>query len=241
MESSPRPTAQDWSRTRRLISDPSLLLSPAGAEVVEEARGVGVEIVVPQTFVEALEGRIDLNLEALVAPEDLDALGASVDQARQLLATGVLVPFSADGVELRGDAQSVLGQLLSNDDPIARLDADEWAFLQSNSWLASKLRRPLDAFRDAGAVIVEVGRDFGMKLIGEVIPSDHIPPNVTPELVMRASVKWLVVGGAGFGGGTLGGSLGTMVGGPVGGTVGHVLVGRAVKRAAKATVLAIDP
>jgi hypothetical protein len=60
--------------------------------------------------------------------------------------------------------------------PVGDLYADEWAFLQTHSVMLSKLRRPLDAFRDAGAVIVEFGRKTGAKLLEQVIPKEHLPP-----------------------------------------------------------------
>jgi hypothetical protein len=225
----------------RLMVDPSLLLAASAGEIFEQAAAMGVEIVVAETFAAALENRIDFDLEQLLAPEDLESIDTRLEYARELLATGRLITFSAAGVDLAGDAADVLIELLSADQPVSHIDADQWAFLHTNSWLGAKLRRPLDAFRDAGAVILEVGRKQGLKMISEVIPSDQIPPNLTRNLIVKAAAKWLVVGGASFGGGTLGGALGHAVFGPPGAVGGKILVGRAAKRAAKATVLAIDP
>jgi hypothetical protein len=116
-----------------------------------------------------------------------------------------------------------------------------WAFLQSQSFLVSKLRHPLDAFRDAGSAIVEFGRDVGRNLIGQVIPADRIPPALTPGLISRAAAKWIVVGGATVGGGTLGGVVGTLIGGPAGAGLIGKTGGFASGALTKAAVMAIDP
>lgn len=221
--------------------DPSLLLSASAEEVVEQAGAVDVEIVIAETFAEVLRGEIDLDVGELLAPEDLEDIDARFSYAQGLLAEHRLITFSAAHAEFGGDAARVLDELLSTQKPSSRLDADQWAFLHTNSWLASKLQRPLCAFRDAGAIILEVGRKQGLAMIAEVIPADRIPPNLTRDLIARATVKWLIVGGASFGGGTLGGVAGHAILGPVGAYGGKVLVGRAANRAAKAAVLAIDP
>jgi hypothetical protein len=130
----------------------------------------------------------------LLAPEDVVAF----DQNRQRLLNDLRdVPsFShVEDVHLSPEAMEVLRALVLSDDPVDALHADEWAFRQSHSFLISKLRRPLEAFRDAGCAIVELGRKTRDRLIRGVIPDEHFPAVLTPQLMARVAVKWIVVGG----------------------------------------------
>ncbi len=107
--------------------------------------------------------------------------------------------------------------------------------MQTHSFLVSKLRRPLDAFRDAGSVILEFGQRMEDYLIRQVIPADAVPSVFTPGFRAKVGAKWIVVGGATIGGGTRGGVLGGL--GGLGGLVGSFVSGTL----AKAAVVAIDP
>jgi hypothetical protein len=216
--------------------DPSFLFSEDGLAWVEENDDVREGVVVPATFTQWLREERDLDLEALLAPEDLDAAAGRRDRLISLL--GEIPDYSYVGADLTRGAEEVLGFLLAGGDD---LRADEWAFLQSHSFLVSKLRHPLDAFRDAGAVIVEFGRKVGLNLLGQVIPKEKIPPVLDQKLMVKAAAKWIVVGGANVGGGTFGGVAGTVLGGGVGAVLGGAAGRYAGDRAAKAAVMAIDP
>ncbi|HEU5062611.1 MAG TPA: hypothetical protein VFT79_05590 [Solirubrobacterales bacterium] len=192
---------------------------------------LGVEVVISNWFGEWLEGRFDVEADEFVAPEDRDGLWERVERLR---GEGVadLRRFDHHEVRLEDDAYQVQMNLIDSGRPGAVIWADEWAYLQSNSWLTSKLRLPVEAFRDAGAAILEFGKRTGINLIAEVIPRDDIPASINAETIGRAAVKWIVVGGATIGGGTLGGLVG-----PVGGAAGGFLA----NRLSKAAALAIDP
>jgi hypothetical protein len=107
--------------------------------------------------------------------------------------------------------------------------------------MLSKVRHPLDSFREAGATTVEIGRRVGQQLIRRVIPREHVPDVLTPRLLAKVAAKWVVVGGATVGGGTLGGVTGLVIGGPVGATLGGKLGGFAAGAVSNAAVLGIDP
>ena len=211
--------------------DPSTLLAPDGIEWVALNRDLGVEVVISNWFGEWLDGRFEVESVEFVAPEDRDGLWERVGSLRDGVAAD-LRRFDHHEAQLEDAAYEVQMNLINSGRRSAAIWADEWAYLQSNSWLTSKLRLPVEAFRDAGAAVLEFGKRTGINLIAEVIPRDEIPASINAETVGQAAVKWIVVGGATIGGGTLGGLLG-----PFGSAAGGFLGGRLSKAAA----LAIDP
>ena len=222
--------------------DPSILFSEEGIAWLQEDRTARDGIVVPATVMRWLRGEIDLNRRWFIAQEDLEMIDQRREQLLNVL-DGVST-FSYQAVDLSPDHDAVLRNLLeAHEGPFASngIHADEWAFLQSHSFLISKLRNPLDAFRDAGSVTVEFGRKVGRQLVLKVIKAEHVPPVLTPTLMAKATVKWIVIGGAAVGGGTLAGVVGTAIGGPAGGFYGGKAGGVAAGAIINAAVLAIDP
>lgn len=221
--------------------DPSTLFSAEGLEWVVSNRELGVEVFISHWIGEWLDGTQSADPSLFLASDDLEQFESRMAELRANDIVRTLTRFDHREARLAGEAMSVLETLLSKDLPAAEVWADEWAYLQSHSWLTSKLRHPLDAFRDAGAAILEYGREKGLDLIAEVIPAEHIPPSITSEILARAAVKWIVVGGATIGGGTLGGVWGAHLGGPVGGVIAKRALARFGRRLSTAAVLAIDP
>jgi hypothetical protein len=127
----------------------------------------------------------------LVAPDDLDWLAERRGDIWELLS--VMSTFSAQGVQLAEHDEEVLLTLLERGDPVSLMIADEWAFLQSHSWAVAKLPVMLDAFRDAGAAIVQYGRKLRDEMIKTVIPQNGAPPAMTPQLLATAAAKWIVL------------------------------------------------
>jgi hypothetical protein len=222
-----------------LMVDPSLLLSEEGLAWLDKDESARRSIVIPAVFAEWLSGERELEIESLVAPEDLESVSERRARLNEIL--GEVAAFSHHEATLSRQAQAVLQSLLDSKDPIGELRADEWAFLQSHSFIASKVRHALDAFRDAGAVIVEFGRKVGRQLIAQVIPADKLPSVLTPKLMAVATIKWIFVGGAQVGGGTLGGVVGTAIGGTPGTILGGAAGRYAGRRVGQAAVMAIDP
>ncbi len=222
----------------RLMVDPSFLFSEDGLAWLEDDETVLTGITVPGTFMEWLRGERDLDESLFVAPDDLETVGERRDRLFAVL-RGV-EEFRSEALTL-DEAEAVRLALLASGDPLAELYADEWSFLQSQSSMIAKLRHPLDAFRDAGAVIVEFGRRAGRHFVEEVIPAEHVPAVLTRGLMVKAAVKWIIIGGAAVGGGTLGGIAGTAIGGPLGGYILEEVGRHAAEEIAQAAVVAIDP
>jgi hypothetical protein len=225
---------------KRILVDPSFLCSGHGLEWLEGDAELRAVAVAPQTFIELLRNTDDFEVRSLLHPEDAELF--SDRRARIEAVLGEIRGFSHREVVVSPrSVEEVRLALVLERTALGDLHADEWAFLQTHSVMFSKLRRPLDAFRDAGAVIVEFGRKAGARLLEQVIPKEHLPPAVTKKLIATAAVKWIVLGGAGVGGGTLGAVAGTSIGGPIGGLIGSKAIGLAAGSATRAAVLAVDP
>jgi hypothetical protein len=223
----------------RVMLDPSFLFASDGLTWLAEQPGARDSAVVPATLSAWLRGEVDIDPAAVLADDDLEAYGQQRDRLIGVL--DGLPTFSHEEVGLPDALDQVRFGLLDLDAAVGQMRADEWAFLQSSSTLMSKVRHPLEAFRDAGAVIVEVGRRAGRQLLSRVIPKEHLPAALDAGVLARAAGKWIVLGGATIGGGTLGGLAGTAIAGPAGAWVGGKAGGFAAGAAANAVVLAIDP
>jgi hypothetical protein len=225
----------------RVMADPSLMLSGSGLDWLERDATARATLVVPRTFVDWLTDPVaGSQLPSMLSPDDVGQLADNRSRLESMM-RGVPT-FSHEEVTLTPAHEEIRAILLLEGGPLADLHADEWAFLQSQSTLLSKLRRPVDAFRDAGAIIVEVGRKTGIRLVERVIPKESLPETFTRGVLAKAAAKWIVLGGATVGGGTLGGVVGTAFAGPaVGGLIGAKAGGFAAGAATNAALLAIDP
>jgi hypothetical protein len=228
------------ARPPSVMIDPSLLFAANGSDWLRLNREAEVEVVVPRIVAEWLDGAGDLEPSLLLAPEDVEMLDPRLEEIRELASEGLRV---IDHREISLDAISneTIERLHESGDPAADVWADEWAYLQTSSWLTAKLRRCLDAFEAAGVAIVEFGQEVGVELIEEVIPARHLPQSINRSVILKATVKWVVVGGAHALGGTVGAVAGSAAGGPVGAVIGEKLAGYAAGDATKRALLAIDP
>lgn len=221
----------------RLMADPSFLLSEEGLAMANSTAEAGRALIVPATFDSWLQEGRRIEPEGLVAPEDFEASDERFAQLQALSADGVLRPFSHREADLQEGSNEVLAGILELGDPLSVLWADEWAFLQSNSWLVSKLRHGLDAFGRAGAFVIELGRDARQQLLEQVLPKGKIPEELTPKVLASAAAKWVVLGGASSGTGAL---IGLAIGGPLG-FVAVPLAGAGAKAIASKLLIAADP
>jgi hypothetical protein len=226
--------------------DPSLLLSQEGFTWLAEDPAARTGVVISSESARWVRGEVDIRPTDLLAREDLQGFVQRRASVSDLL--GDLDTFSYGQVEsqLSAPHNSVLRSLVDSADlslSIAErhLYADEWAFLQSQSVLLSKLRRPLDAFRDAGSFIIELGRRTGRNLIYQVIPKENVPTVLTPGFIAKATAKWIVVAGASAGSGTLAGIAASAIGGPIAGLAAGGGTKYVVGKVGGAAVLAIDP
>jgi hypothetical protein len=186
-----------------LMLDPSFVFSEEGADWLEEDPEALSGVVLPQTLLTWMQsgGPVE-DMHALVAAEDLD--GLEERRARLWRPLQGARVFSFEETQLAESDQEVLIALREQDDLASFIAADEWAFLQSHSWAISKLHLPLDAFREAGAAVVEYGRRLRDEMVAVVIPAEGGPPELTRRLLGKAAAKWLILGGAGAGGAMLG-------------------------------------
>jgi len=130
--------------------------------------------------------------------------GSLVDRRRELLEILRRVELvSYEGIDLPDNQVEVRDALAEGDGWYGRILADEWAFLQSRSSMISSRRRVLDAFRKAGASVVEHGRRTRDRFIQMVAPGE-LPSVITPVFLAKVGVKWLIVGGATAGGSFVG-------------------------------------
>jgi hypothetical protein len=227
----------DQSQRQPVMLDPSFLFSAGGVEWIGD-EAMRQNLVVPSSVGPWLRGELDWPTEHLVSSDDLELFA---DRRRWMVERLEGVPvFSIESVHLSLPARLVLNSLIE-EDQLGLLRAEEWAFLLSHSVLISKLRHPVDAFRDAGAYIIEVGRKVGHKLLEEVLPKERIDDELGAKLIGLGVAKWVIVGGAHLGAGTLGGLVGAIAGGPVGGLLAGVPASMAGEKLASAALLAIDP
>jgi hypothetical protein len=227
-----------------LMVDPSTLFSEDGIAWLSEDPKAPGGIVVASTVVRWIRGEIDLSPSRFVASEDRRAVDERRELLRPLLDGVATFSYQQAAGQLTSEQNAVLLSLLrTNELPggVGRLFADEWAFLQSHSFLVSKVRKVLEAFRTAGSVIIEFGERVSEDVVRQTFKAERVPPVLTGTVLARAGAKWLVLGGVSAGGGTLGGLVGTAVGGPAGGVLGGMAGGLLARNAAKPAVIALDP
>ena len=182
----------------RLMLDPSFLFSADAVSWLREDQGARDGIVIPAAFEDWLYGDArNADISFFVAPDDRDEYWARLGDLRDLL-SGVAA-FGQENVQLSDPDEAVRSALLELGGTPGRILADEWTFLESNSWAVSKLRRPLDAFSDAGSVIVQFGRKSRDNLMTLVVKKEDVPEVLTKKFLAQVSVKWLLLGGAAVG------------------------------------------
>jgi hypothetical protein len=113
------------------------------------------------------------------------------DLIRRLRAALESVPrFSyRDVPELPDEARAVRDALLSSDEPLNEVLADEWVFLQTQSLAALRdgVRRTMEAFVRAGARIYEATNAAMTRALGEL--QDRLPPGLVRVMKGAAGPK----------------------------------------------------
>jgi hypothetical protein len=181
------------SGPQQLLIDPSILFSERAVALLQEDASARENVVVSEALWQAIM-KPGADFSALVSPDDLRAYPGRRQEALVRLVEG-LARFSYASEKLAPESDQVRARLLDLGGLAGPVFADEWAFLQSHSWMVAHLRHPLDAFRDAGAAVVEFGQRLRDTMIRTVAPAAQMPP-VTVPFIARVGVKWVVVGGA---------------------------------------------
>jgi hypothetical protein len=192
----------------RVLVDPSILLQAAALDALSEAADL---LVASVTFAQALEERTVQRGSPLLPPGQERITDGDRERALGFLGSGVDLVSYRDA-DLDPALREIRDRLLESGDLADLVDADQWAYLASHSVMFSRVRRPLDAFRSAGAVLVEYGRRVLDEALGLVIPKDHFERYDPHELYARGVVKWLIVGGGGAAAGFFGGPAGAVAG-----------------------------
>lgn len=80
---------------------------------------------------------------------------------------------------------------------VAEILGEEWAFLTTHSWIASRVKRPFSAFVKAGAFAIEGSRDSFDRLVAKTLkrPPWELPAGLSSRDKLRAISKWMAVGG----------------------------------------------
>jgi hypothetical protein len=221
-----------------VMLDPSFLVTAEGVEWLENP-ALRRNLVVPRSVIPWIRGDADWPTEYVVAPDDLN----SFSDRRGLIAERLegIATFSTNEADLSRRAFRVLETLLEEGAQLGELRAEEWAFVMSQSVLLSKLRFPVEAFRDAGVYILEVGRKAGRALLEDVIPRERVEREMGAKIVGLGVAKWVLVGGAHVGGGTLGGLVGFLAGAAPGAFVGGAVGALGAGELAKHGLLVVDP
>lgn len=183
-----------------VIVDPSLLLIPQSSEALLSAIRIGdprlepFKFLVSKAFAEALRD-VEKNISMLryFGPKgemvDLRYLRNVIEQGQ------LLVPFRPEVVsEDLEEFQFRLVQILK-DSTVASILQEEWALLQSQSWMIARVRKPFAAFTKAGAVVLEVSREAFDVAVRRTLRAPQASI-VSRADKLRAVAKWIAVAGS---------------------------------------------
>lgn len=234
---------RDEPRDEPVMIDPSVLLTAAGLEWFIRSVHDGEatrSVVVPESFYWAVIDGPDEVLLPFGGRRGHEMIGVARDTLRPVLEP--VERFSYESItDLPADVKIVRDLLLRNGRPEARIFADEWVYLATQSWLVAKSKAFLSRVRQAGADVVEIiprstrlDRAVLVRgLIADVIPEAKIPEVVTPDVLRAAHIKWVIYCAGRIG---IGGAAG-VIGGPVGGVIAGALGGVPIRR----VIQAFDP
>jgi len=221
--------------------DPSVLLTEAGLSWLEEEAAAHSEVVISEAFVNGLRSRLDRIFFPFLADDQQENYALYRERALSVLEASEIERFTFQSAGLTDERGAVQSAILASDDPDALVLADEWAFLQSRSWMLAATRAALVAFQRRGASILQFGGRWNRKVAAMVVSEEKIPPRFTASFVARVGVKY-VIWGAGTVGGAVGATVGgTFAGGPVGAVAGGAAGSLAGGALTQAGLIAFDP
>ncbi len=190
----------------RLMIDPSLALRTETLSWLGSPGVIG-SIAVSRTFVRALEA----------GNPSISGFVRRPNRETSISLLSVLEPaekFShEDARDLDPLARLVLEQLVVEAKPTTEILADEWAFLNSRSWVAARTKFAFDAFHRAGAHMTVLARRSMRLLVARTlkIPGNELPAVITGAMLRRTGLKWLAAGVTPFVGSVLTPPLGPAI------------------------------
>ena len=180
-----------------VMLDPSFVLSEEGAAFLSAGAEGGIErFALSRSFFDALESGNVPDVEGWF-PEEGPAVEPS--SLREALAGAQLFGYDEAEVEEPRVAEVREGLRGELDPMMAEILADQWVFLQTQSWITSKLRYSFDVMSERGAEIKELPRKVGRKVIERTLKKKELPERVPLGMAAQAGAKWFAVGGSAVG------------------------------------------
>ena len=186
----------------QLLLDPSILMTRRGLESVSSlwANRRPVDVWIPESFAITIHDGNANDLEQLYRFFGRRKTSPSRDMLTEflLLTQNHQWKVSEKDRDILPEFKAVLYSQAKN-----RLVADilfeEWMFLRTQSWIASRTKRVFKAFIRAGAASVELGRQGLEKVVARTlkISTEEPPPILTKGRVLKTATKWIAVGGLG--------------------------------------------
>lgn len=192
-ESSPEPSGL---ASGPLMLDPSLLLARYTLDAVISAVKYGeLRAVIPASFWRPfLEGKVPAKVASFFR-----LTGPALEPRQLIGALDRLVPFEPYETSDTAQPSSEFLDALwheARDETVLQVLIEEWNFLNTHSWIASRIKRPFSTFVKAGAIAIEGGRHVLNQAVARTLKrGDLVPPALRPGDPLRASCKWLAVGG----------------------------------------------
>lgn len=118
---------------------------------------------------------------------------AEIDAVRHWISATEVLPYGPPLDEL--GARSDIEIRAENPD-VGRVLAEEWAFLQEQSIVGSRIKKPFTMFIRGGAVAVETGRQRFHQLEARTLRLDPVANvHLRPMQHLRVVAKWIAAGG----------------------------------------------
>jgi len=180
--------------------DPSLLLSRYTLpRVMSAVRHGELKAVIPSSFWGPfLERKLPAKVASFFAPSGPAPTPAQLNerlvredlsrvQSYELRDTSETSPEFLDGL-----------WQAARDETVVRILTEEWNFLNTHSWIASRTKRPFSTFVKAGAVVIAGGSQVLDQLVVSTLKKGHpgTPPGLQGGDRLQAACKWLALGGA---------------------------------------------
>lgn len=177
-----------------LMVDASLLLHRGTFPTVRQATEEHEGLRVSGALVAALDRLDDPSFTDFFVPR---RYLAEPNEVRRFLATRGVSPYEGS---LPDDSPLGLGFFLDEtygDELLARVLADEWAFLTQNSWIASRTKRTFHVFKRGGAIAIEFPRSAFDRMVLRTpgINAPPVPAALGPGQRLRAVSKWVASAG----------------------------------------------
>jgi hypothetical protein len=176
--------------TAGLMLDPSLFLAERTLDIaIREIESARVAVSVPGHFLTlaqdaSLFDRVGDFFEASEGDESGSSRAASLFRDWVPQSQGLLVPYTPTPHDLanafRGEFETRLNSLALSDDTKTIL-IEEWVYLQTQSWIGSRLRAASDCFKNAGAEVYDLSRQ-AFRFFAEHAKDD------VPELLKRKNL-----------------------------------------------------